>query len=728
MRKIVAAIAFLMSCVLGPVSMATDYYVSGYATWTSANPVGNDSTGNGSSATPWATLGKVTSAATLAAGDRIFVAGIVFSSPAAPFYINNVDNVQVLQWPGATQAHVHGGVRAALSGWTRSTNRYNVTVGTGKVIAGVTLDYDNAVDANGMKRCWLKPAGQAGNASSATTVTWTASTSRLTKTGAFTNCQNGSAIRITGGTGATTGIYIVTNKVSNDVVAVHRQAGSTDQTNYAITIDGTGDTANTWFYDASGGVLYVNTGSASTSLVSGGADSVTYVDLSGGTTATTGNLNGVYAVDSDNIVVSGIVFSGFIGQQHTSTYYTNGVQFYTCNSSTVSNCTFYDNGIHAVSIAGLSCTGNRILNCTAAGLFARWGSGADGGNQYVFYSGGGDVYGCVGDGLTAIVSNILDPTGAEIETNGIVGGFYSHTDGAGGRVVRDVEWRNCTLVGLNGEIQPVFDASNQPSASSYPAGVWSAYPVRVRNSTLTTTSAKLTQVNPVAYRRCRFDLTPAASDPNQTGLQHNAGASGYSMLYEACDFTSRHGTNAFYNAINLAGTWTFYFRNCSFLLTRTTTTEGYFFSYLSSNAIVRAYNCIFSDASSSGNVYLCVGDSSGGPTRDFKNCAYFNIDTYSVDSTVDTAAEWRTTVDTRSQNADPWFPSAQPFGSASSASHDLSRSSGVFTKPRPFPPYITAGINGVGFSGHIGAWQYAGFPAVMREAAGQLRRGHANRP
>ena len=48
MRKIVAAIAFLLSCVLGPVSMAADYYVSGYATWTSANPVGNDSTGNDS--------------------------------------------------------------------------------------------------------------------------------------------------------------------------------------------------------------------------------------------------------------------------------------------------------------------------------------------------------------------------------------------------------------------------------------------------------------------------------------------------------------------------------------------------------------------------------------------------------------------------------------------------------------------------------------------------------
>lgn len=67
-----------------------------------------------------------------------------------------------------------------------------------------------------------------------TSVTWTASTKRVTKTGAFASYTfvDGDEMRITGGTDATTGRYKIIQKANDNSVVLATQPGSTDQTDY----------------------------------------------------------------------------------------------------------------------------------------------------------------------------------------------------------------------------------------------------------------------------------------------------------------------------------------------------------------------------------------------------------------------------------------------------------------------------------------------------------------
>ena len=163
--RFIAALLFALLALAAPrPAWATDYYVSGYATWGAANPVGSDAANGTSPNTPKATFASLDG--TLAAGDTLWVAGVHFSSPGNPFALVSKNNVSIRQWPGQTQAHIHGGVRAAMTGWTQSSNRYNITIGAGKVITGATWNYHTSQDANGMRRAWLAPVASAAACSS----------------------------------------------------------------------------------------------------------------------------------------------------------------------------------------------------------------------------------------------------------------------------------------------------------------------------------------------------------------------------------------------------------------------------------------------------------------------------------------------------------------------------------------------------------------------------------
>lgn len=79
--------------------------------------------------------------------------------------------------------------------------------------------------------------GSGANTIPLTGATWTNGTLTLTKTGAFTNYtfRVGDRIRITGGTGATAGYYIVASRVSADAITLTATigAGADGQTNIA---------------------------------------------------------------------------------------------------------------------------------------------------------------------------------------------------------------------------------------------------------------------------------------------------------------------------------------------------------------------------------------------------------------------------------------------------------------------------------------------------------------
>lgn len=84
---------------------------------------------------------------------------------------------------------------------------------------------------------WATCTGSGANTIALTGATWTNGTLTLTKTGAFTNYvyKSGDRIRITGGTGATAGFYVVAGRTSADAITLTTTigAGADGQTNIA---------------------------------------------------------------------------------------------------------------------------------------------------------------------------------------------------------------------------------------------------------------------------------------------------------------------------------------------------------------------------------------------------------------------------------------------------------------------------------------------------------------
>jgi len=113
-----------------------DYYIHG--------ETGNDSTGTGTSANPWATYAALPADASLTAGTRIFRAGKIRRSARGgtnPFA--NLTEVSFLQWPGQTTVDERGDVIPTWSGagsiWTASTTN----------CVSVVENWDANVNGNG---------------------------------------------------------------------------------------------------------------------------------------------------------------------------------------------------------------------------------------------------------------------------------------------------------------------------------------------------------------------------------------------------------------------------------------------------------------------------------------------------------------------------------------------------------------------------------------------------
>jgi hypothetical protein len=74
---------------------------------------------------------------------------------------------------------------------------------------------------------WTTCTGAGANNIALTGATWTDATKTLTKTGAFTNYvfKAGTRVRITGGTGATAGFYVVATRASADAITLVTSIG-----------------------------------------------------------------------------------------------------------------------------------------------------------------------------------------------------------------------------------------------------------------------------------------------------------------------------------------------------------------------------------------------------------------------------------------------------------------------------------------------------------------------
>lgn len=149
MRK-TSMLAVLLAFVHVWAAIAANWYVNG--------ATGNDSTGLGTRAAPYATLNKVAGLGTLAPGDKLFCADKIrgaatFTTPVG---------ITICQWPGATKYDLRGAFVA--SGWSSSGGGYTTTLAMGLTIKSVVCDWDANIDANGLHYGHLTPAADAATA------------------------------------------------------------------------------------------------------------------------------------------------------------------------------------------------------------------------------------------------------------------------------------------------------------------------------------------------------------------------------------------------------------------------------------------------------------------------------------------------------------------------------------------------------------------------------------
>lgn len=139
--------------------MAT-YYIRGQT--------GSDSADGLTAATAKKTFDGLVAAYTVASGDTIYVAEEVHSNATftgaatggpALLGLTSLSNVSVLQEPGGTQADIRGDWKLVQTGWTASTNAWQLTL-TGAAAAqpvAVGYNFDANIDANGRRYGHLIP-------------------------------------------------------------------------------------------------------------------------------------------------------------------------------------------------------------------------------------------------------------------------------------------------------------------------------------------------------------------------------------------------------------------------------------------------------------------------------------------------------------------------------------------------------------------------------------------
>lgn len=166
MKKLICLAWFLCALVMGRTALAYDWYVS--------TLTGNDTTGTGSVAAPFATISKVNTlraanTLTLAAGDRLLLEGTFETAT-----IDGLDGVTITGWGSGYEFR---GARRPVSWSVVSGNVYatTITLGGGESVVSVVVDWDTSLNANGLHFGHLSP----GTYASLGTNEWAVSGSTL---------------------------------------------------------------------------------------------------------------------------------------------------------------------------------------------------------------------------------------------------------------------------------------------------------------------------------------------------------------------------------------------------------------------------------------------------------------------------------------------------------------------------------------------------------------------
>lgn len=430
-----------------------------------------------------------------------------------------------------------------------------------------------------------------------------------------------------------------------------------------------------------------------------------------------------------------------------------GYVLQSCSDSVVRNAILSCLGYHSAGYVG-SNVRNRFesITCDGFGL-----NTAGGGTAFVHFANSGNVTGglyvgcrvhsvspCDLDGL-----QLADPYGVLGPASWTSGGllaYYSHTDGSGGRVIADLEYRDCrayVYVDVPGSKKTTkvggWGAGNiaDYAGSHYEIG---QRPVRLVDCRVVGEAAMNIEGS-WSFDRCTLDFSnfPTALNPGGSGGDGTASAGclrwrkqsgvGFRTYLRACDVLFKADAAGYVQSIQ-AFTGTFAagdgvtFAACSILENGSGSNDCGVFSYNGkADFTYRVYGSwIGTKARSTTAFALCDGDNSiSASFHEFRRNTYVGLGTganrYSSNASFDTQAEWFSAIDTAgiartfaaAKVADT--PTALPL-----ADDSPMRAGALIVSPMIG---VSTGINGGTYSNAYGAWQYS---SSLRRARPRMRR------
>lgn len=711
----------------------TQYYVAGgtidYVEGDVHTPVtGSDANDGLGPTTPKATVTALLAAYALGSGDIVNLAGTFVEAAS-----ESCSGAVFREWPNATPRFVWRGLRVPSGSWALHFGvTWKISIGAGKNVGAVVDRWSsrvfNTVRHGGYMTKMGVPAVGANISTAGAAITAVSIATPTVLTSAGHGLAVGSRITISGlsTTPQINGTYNVSAVPTVDTFRIRQTNSSAEFATSAVA-----DDVGTWVphsvglyaYDSASGDLYVRLSDDSDPNALSGDNAVMWADAS---------LTVGLSIVGNNNVVSGGTWRGFLNHAYADTgvgslaysIYIEGL------GNRVTGGDFYDNEVHAITAASTASTSDCVIdNCRFYGMGI-----TDAASQLVWFNNSGNVAGARRQGCVFHNYSLLNSAGNPLDANININGVNTHTDGAGGHVVSDLEGVDETHTFYSSPGTACVMANT--AALSGAANLFASYPVRHTNIVIINGGAHGITGN-MAWRRCTMPMlgTYAA---NQWLFD-----AGYSALFDACVLPINLAPAAAEGrqAIRLVAGSQLTLINTDVIILAAGTNFRLVFNISGAhqNAAfvlgsagwklnIHGCNIGFNAADGTGgvdNLMLIFEDTAPAGNYNFTGNNYFNVDAstgFSSNASFDSLAEFTNTStgrDTSGKNVDPGYLDA------TSTTHGtagyLAPTSLLKTNRVPTAVHTSLGINRRNWNRLIGAWQDGGGKARVVRALRYLR-------
>lgn len=674
--------------------MANDWYVDSGIAGDTADPVygaddiygpdtdtgtgGDDTTGDGSSGNPYATLTGLATAqfGNILPGDRIFIAGRQRPDPGllGDPYLFLLDGtgggVEMCQWVGRSQACIDaalmpGGTLA--NNLTASANYWQRT----EVGDGGTAGWKIVCDGTNGKPD-LRDASFSGIAICAVTFDWhdTANVDSVGRHKAHYKLA-ASAAAVAGGTRGAKGLWYFDSATGTIYVLMHTSGSHSD--------DPTDANANGFEFIVSGKTAFLFTDTGTTT-------------------------------PHEDSTVHGLRFQRWCDAGAVAPY-GNSISFIGSKSCSIHDCIFEDVGDHAWAF-GAHVETPLVYGCTIVG-------GMTGCYFMVFNaSGSGNTAtGCVARDITVYANSLLAHDGITVDRSGAGVVCYVHGPHSGSQAVR---WENITIIhyvpasGLPDNIAPFYSDNSSVPPNNIHARDFTIY---VKNCTQTNGVQWGNQGNTsyIGFENCSFHGERVYQVTNGHFIDIRS-VTGY-WLFEGCEIVadmrnSNGAANAGIFAIG-ANTTVACTNTSIYDIAASHSNNKYGIVYFSGAGYAIFTGCIMGYRATDRSMRVTIGDSAIDETHHiFSDNQYFNCgytatspaDVWSENTSFDSESEWISTIDT----GDGYLNNAATSPYAIAAGTDLSLTTAAKSQKHAIGNHVARGVNGLPYSRNYGAYQYGG--------------------